>query len=719
MSAEQGLEQLQADYVAMLRALLPGVLGACYFGPDGQVVWHTPEGGGIVPPGPARAAVDELLADASGGEARRLALQPDAVLFLLPVGSDRGQGLGVLACQVDGSTGALTGADCAARLRPVIRTLCRELSLRLRLLDGIRKLTVQAAEEQLLLHVESLGHARGECQRLVANVLTLCRRYLQVENAALVVPSKAIEVVQGEAISRVEAEMLLADARERHDAEEVVTVQRGPDLLAVTIQSHRSEPEGVLILAGWSESPFSQGRRSRIARYIASHIESLLDRDFDPLTGLPTWKVFEAWLTAALADGDGERHTVMVLDVDQLHVANDSLGRETGDEIIRRLAGLMAEELRGFHVTRMTGDSFAALLPDTPPETALTLAESIRERLSRMEFRKGDHTFRPSVSIGIGPLLSQEEAGGDALGTAHVACKAAKDRGRGRVEVYRPDDISIVQRLDDIQLVGYVRHAIDRGRLLLLGQPILPARAGLARPYFEVLVRLLDDEDRRISPAEFFSAAERYQLMADLDRWVVTETLRLIAPLRTSHGPGAPRFAINLSGQSLGTEDFLQFLQEQIRASGVSPDMLCFEITETVAVANLQRAQNLMHSLRRMGVHFSLDDFGTGLSSFAYLKLFPVDTLKIDGSFIRDLATNRVSQSVVAAIAEVARVMDLETVAEYVQDEDALAMLGRLGITWAQGYLLGEPELLAERIRDLKPAAVAAGGPPARAARLS
>jgi diguanylate cyclase (GGDEF)-like protein len=701
MSAEQGLEQLQTDYVAMLRALLPGVRDACYFGPDGQVVWQTAGEGETVPPGPGRAAVDELLADATGGAARRLASGPDEALFLLPVGSDRGQGLGVLACRATGTSATLAATECALRLRPVIRTMCRELSLRLRLLDGIRKLNVQAAEEQLLLHVESLGHARGECKRLAANVLALCRRYLQVECAALVVPSKGIEVVQGDAISPVEAGLLLADVRERQDAEEVVVIQRGPDLLAVTIQSHRSEPEGVLVLAGWSDSPFSHGRRSRIARYIASHIESLLDRDYDALTGLPTWKVFEGWLTAALADGDGERHTVMVLDVDQLHVANDRLGRETGDEIIRHLAALMAEELKDFHITRITGDSFAALLPDTPAEKALPLAEAIRERLSRMELRKGDQSFRPSVSIGIGPLLLQEEAGGDALGTAHVACKAAKDRGRGRVEVYRPDDISIVQRLDDIQLVGYVRHAIDRGRLVLLGQPIVPARAGLARPYFEVLVRLLDDEDRRISPAEFFSAAERYQLMADLDRWVVAETLRLIAPLRSSRGPDAPRFAINLSGQSLGAGDFLPFLQDQIRASGVSPDMLSFEITETVAVANLQRAQHLMHSLRRMGVHFSLDDFGTGLSSFAYLKLFPVDTLKIDGSFIRDLAANRVSQSVVAAIAEVARVMDLETVAEYVQDEATLAMLGSLGITWAQGYLLGEPELLADRIGEL------------------
>ena len=209
---------------------------------------------------------------------------------------------------------------------------------------------------------------------------------------------------------------------------------------------------------------------------------------------------------------------------------------------------------------------------------------------------------------------------------------------------------------------------------------------------------MLGEDDQQISPSEFLSAAERYQLMEDLDRWVVANTLKLLSGSLAMLAPAKARFAINLSGQSLGSEAFLGFVQQQLERSRVPPEMLCFEITETVAVANLQRAQTLMHTLRKSGCRFSLDDFGTGLSSFAYLKLFPVDTLKIDGSFIRDLTTNVVSQSVVAAVSEVARVMQLETVAEFVQDEPTLALLGKLGVTWAQGYLFGEPVLLTERI---------------------
>ena len=210
-----------------------------------------------------------------------------------------------------------------------------------------------------------------------------------------------------------------------------------------------------------------------------------------------------------------------------------------------------------------------------------------------------------------------------------------------------------------------------------------------------------DVQDRLVERGGFMSAAERYQLMKELDRWVVSRSLRTLSESGLGMASDRLRLAINLSGQSLGDEKFLDFVSEQLMVSDVDPEMLCFESTETVAVANMQRAQAFMHALKRMGCRFSLDDFGTGLSSFAYLKLFPVDTLKIDGSFVRDLATNKVSQSVVAAISEVARVMELETVAEFVQDEDSLELLRDLGIHWGQGYLLGEPASLERQLGSL------------------
>jgi Amt family ammonium transporter len=454
----------------------------------------------------------------------------------------------------------------------------------------------------------------------------------------------------------------------------------------------------VLVLDGFEGCEFSSRRLARVMRYVVSHVESLLARDFDPLTGLPGWPVFEKRLIAAAADDDPGAHAVLFLDLDQLHVVNEGLGQETGDEILVALASILRSELGDHAVARLTGDHFAALLRDTSVPAARRHAEAIRARLEALEYRRGGQVHRPTVSIGVAALPADADSATAALGPAQVACQAAKDRGRGRVEVYEAADESIVRRLDDIQRVGYLQSAIDRGQLELFAQPIVPTRPADRRPYYEVLVRLRGEDGRQLSPAEFLPAAERYQLMEELDRWVVSEALRLAAGFGGRLDPSVPRLALNLSGYSLGSESFLSFVQERVAASGVPPELLCFEITESMAVANIQRAQAFMQAMRRLGCHFSLDDFGTGLSSFAYLKLFPVDTLKIDGSFIRDLTRNDVSQSVVAAIAEVARVMNLETVAEFVEDEGTLDLLGRLGIHWAQGFFLGRPEPLAGRL---------------------
>ena len=254
------------------------------------------------------------------------------------------------------------------------------------------------------------------------------------------------------------------------------------------------------------------------------------------------------------------------------------------------------------------------------------------------------------------PVFDGGENLTDALAVGHVERQsvAARDRqfglhpGRGRVEVYQSADTSIVRRLDDINQVGSIRNAIESERMVLYAQPIKPLTRGDQTQYFEVLVRMLNIAGDPVEPAEFLSAAERYQLMQELDRWVVATAIKTLKK-QDYH---ATRFAINLAGQSLGNDQFLDFVQSELQGSSIAPNRLCFEITETVAVANLQKAQLFIKVLKDLGCKFSLDDFGTGLSSFAYLKLFPVDELKIDGSFVRDLTTNEVSRSMVAAIAE-------------------------------------------------------------------
>ena len=707
MDSPRDLNLVFSDYAAILRMACPGVQALIAYGRNGKPLWrceHAPRG---ALPEKIAAALAAVLTEPAGGALRVVA--DDIVAFLMPLDEDQEQPLGALAAIAPSGAGPPTAEAFAAIANPLARTLQREMKLRVRLRDGYRILSVQAAEERLLHEVELAVQGPPDCNRMLDQILRNCQELLQVRSAAVLVPDKKIALVQGEGMSVAEIEMFLENAHTSN----ADTAAPGSDLLTVGIRAADRKVIGVLVLAGWTNQDFSNRRRIRLGRYLATHVEGVLERVFDRLTGLMAWPAFSKLLAGLPTESAGSPHVLMYFDLDRLHVVNDTLGRDMGDRVIESFAGVLREELAGHQLTRIASDSFAALLMDTGLEEARTKAEAVAGRFRALEFGRGERTYRPSVSIGIGTPQDEVDApvSGEetALSAAKVACEAAKDRGRGRVEVYQPDDHSIVQRFDDIQLVGYVRNAIDRGRLVLLGQPIAPVRPGTGaelprREYFEVLVRLVDDDDRHVSPADFLSAAERYQLMEELDRWVVSSTFRLLAEMFPADGTWPARFAINLSGQSLGSESFLTFVQEQLSASGIPPELICFEITETVAVANLQRAQNFMHTLRRTGCRFSLDDFGTGLSSFAYLKLFPVDTLKIDGSFIRDLTSNVISQSVVAAISEVARVMQLETVAEFVQDQDARDLLGKLGITWAQGYLIGEPVPLRESLVSLQAA---------------
>ena len=696
-------DQVLGDYAALLRILLPQACGFYCYSREGAAIWKDPGSGAVRPDGRYESA----LAAFREGEctvAERVDLGHGAG-YLLPLRSEKDQALGVLVILVEPPASTMDAVRCLELTRPAVQTLQRELSLRFRLLDSYRKLNVQAAEERLLHDVDRVAHDDGDCNHVLGKVLALCRHYLQVDSAALLVPDRRIALIQGEGLKHAELASML-DASIEAQREAGVRMMPpdkwfGSDLYTVNICHADKRQAGILALAGWRTADFSLRRRSRVARYLASHIETILQRGFDDLTGFMAWSSFEELLRSMGQASGNSNNALLYFDMDRLHVANDTLGREVGDEILSGFAKIAREELPGHLLTRITSDSFAALLVDTDIEMARQHAEKICSSVRLLEFGRGDRIYRASVSIGVGPLGGGDEVEGGPLAAAKVACGAAKDRGRGRVEVYQPADESIIQRFDDIRLVGQIRNAIESDRLMLVAQAIVPIREGTGHPYCEVLVRFLDNEDRHISPADFLSAAERYQLMEELDRWVVTRTLQLLEPHAARLAGTGTRFAINLSGQSLGSEQFLPFVQERIVASSVPTEMLCFEITESVAVANLPRAQTFMHTLKRTGCKFSLDDFGTGLSSFAYLKLFPVDTLKIDGSFIHDLSSNVVSQSVVAAISEVARVMQLDSVAEFVQDEATLALLRKLGITWAQGYLFGQPASLSERIAGL------------------
>jgi EAL domain-containing protein (putative c-di-GMP-specific phosphodiesterase class I) len=334
-------------------------------------------------------------------------------------------------------------------------------------------------------------------------------------------------------------------------------------------------------------------------------------------------------------------------------------------------------------------------------EVAKSTAEIIRAAAAAIVPRAGQGSFEVSASLGVAPIGKGENALAHAMATAEIACKAAKDRGRNRVEVFQDSDQSIIRRHTDILVIGKLRDALGNDSFRLDAQPILPLRGNYGRPRFELLIRMLGDRGEIIPPGKFLSAAERYQLMPTIDRWVVRRACELLGAHSESVREEIARFAINLSGQSLQDESFLPFVVEQIQTSRLPANVLCFELTETATIGNLAKAQNFIKTLQDLGCQFALDDFGTGVSSLAYLKDLSVNYLKIDGGFVRDALTNSRSESMIKAIAQLAKVMCMETIAEYVETDNLRARMADLGVDYGQGFAMGKAQPLEQLLEEL------------------
>jgi diguanylate cyclase (GGDEF)-like protein len=462
--------------------------------------------------------------------------------------------------------------------------------------------------------------------------------------------------------------------------------------------------EGVLAQLGRvDKKPFDKSH-IRFMSHIVRKVEYVIDQSFDGLTGLMNRAGFEAQLheSQKSLNGGDEQHQIIYFDLDNLQLVNDTFGRDSGDEVIVRFAQMLEDVLPKKAVaTRLTGDDFAILLTDSTVEDALDLTTAVRSKGEQLRYLKGDKSLQVTVSIGIASFDARAADVADALTASRLACDSAKDHGRDRVEVYDQENQSIIRRYDDMHLVSEIQQTLDTDGFELQAQPIVCLSGRCEQSRYEILLRMKDRRGNKVSSHAFFSAAERYQLMPQIDRWVVSTTLSQLAEHKIFFEKNDASFAINLSGQSLGDDDILKFIEDELKSSGVPAASLCFEVTESAAVSNRIKAQAFIDTLRKHGCRFSLDDFGAGLSSFAYLKNFKVDTLKIDGSFVRDITDNRISESMVAAITQVAKVMELETVAEYVESKKIKTLIEKLGVDFAQGHAIGKPVSLDDVLNKL------------------
>jgi len=389
------------------------------------------------------------------------------------------------------------------------------------------------------------------------------------------------------------------------------------------------------------------------------------------------------------------------VDINRTHVINDTYGMHIGDKVIAQVGDLIRQRLPpGAMAARISGDRFAVLLP-AGLDDAAGFAEALRQSAEQVGASIGDGTMAVSISVGVAAVEPRAQEFTHAFAAAETACKAANDRGRNRVEVFQEADESIIRRFTDINVVTNLRSAISENRLHLYAQLVLPLGEIHRQPHFEILLRMRDTDGQTVGPDHFMSAAHRYQLMPEIDRWVVAEAMRRLQPHAALLASGGVGFTINCSGQSLKDNDFTDFLTAQIAASGINPEALCFELTESAAVGNLVHTEALMRRLRKLGCGIALDDFGTGLSSLAYLRSLPISMLKIDGSFVRDVLKDAKAESTIQAIAQLARAMSLITVAEYVETEEIRHRIAQLGVDYGQGFAIGRPVPIDEVLEHL------------------
>ncbi len=460
--------------------------------------------------------------------------------------------------------------------------------------------------------------------------------------------------------------------------------ERSIELSASPIRNPAGEVSGTVVLL---HDVTEMRGLARQMSYQATH---------DALTGLVNRREFERRLTESIESGhrgDGQ-HVLCYLDLDRFKVVNDTSGHLAGDSMLREVAKLLRDAVRDSDtVARLGGDEFGMLLVGCPLDKARQIADDVCRSVSDYRFVWKDRIFNIGVSIGIVEISRESGSLEELFVAADSACYVAKRQGTGRVAVYSARDEALARHSGEIQWLQRLQGALKENRFHLYHQPIVPTFTEDHGPAMEVLVRLQDESGHDVPPSEFVRAAERYRLMGLVDRWVVQTTL-------TALGRGAidiPKersIAINISGQTLGDMQFLEFVVECLDNTGVSPAQVCFEITESAVVANLDHARRFVGVLHGMGCQFALDDFGSGVGSFSNLKNLPMDYLKIDGSFMRNLARDSVNQAMVTAMIKLARTLNFKVIAEQVEDAAALDTARRMGVDYVQGYAVGRPQPL-------------------------
>jgi diguanylate cyclase (GGDEF)-like protein/PAS domain S-box-containing protein len=418
----------------------------------------------------------------------------------------------------------------------------------------------------------------------------------------------------------------------------------------------------------------------------------------DPLTGLINRREFELRLADAISDAakSFRQHVLCYLDLDEFKVVNDTCGHGAGDELLRQLTSVLSAVIpKGNTLARLGGDEFGMLFMNCSAEEATANAQMLLDSVRQYRFQWDGRIFEVAASIGIVPVVGGNGNLAQLMSAADSACYVAKDRGRNQIHVTRIDDSAIRVRHTEMRWVQRINRALDENRFRLFRQPIKPLQDAEAPEFNELLLRLVDVEGRIVAPSQFITAAERYRLMPVIDLWVVGAALNTISSITELNDDVSAAFTINLSGQSFGNGELKSLILEQLDLLQIPPRRVMFEITETAAISNLSKALEFMSTLRDRGCRFILDDFGSGLSSFRYLKSLDIEFLKIDGELVREIASDLIQREMVAAIHRIGESMGIQTIGEWVENVDIERALIDIGVDYAQGWGIGKPKPFA------------------------
>ena len=680
----------------------------------GKLVWAGPE---------SRCknfwSVNPFLRDEVPGRGfvERLSNNNHVYVFYLHCGDNRDK-CGTISVQID-SSNPVSLEFARNEIQPVLECIERQISINVEL-SAVRRMTAEGQKGvQLLMDLDALDEDNGP-HEILQHILARSAGHFQAELTAVLLPGLGIQeiwpqtVQKNESISKAVMTTLGALVAQAQIHRQVLLsgvnirtrIAAGfrsdnPKILCSPIINSIGDVIGVFVLIG--SRRFSK-EQVRLSRAICAKINTLL-RTADQLRNEHYSRHgFLQHITSVIKRHSSQPHAVVYIDIDKLHIVNDNFGHVAGDQIIKFVSAQL-DDVAGKDdaIAHLFGDAFGLFLRNCDEDKAREKAELILDTISRQDVEYDGRRINISASAGIAMIPEVVNDAAAALNTAEVAARSAKSRGGARTVVFRDLDASVAQRRSDLDQVGSLQSALMENRFVLYAQAIKPVIEEDNVHRYEILVRMLSEDGDTLPPGVFMSAAERYQMMAALDRWVVRNTLDMLANADNLLEISLGSFSINISGQSLTDDEFPAFLESQIIESGVSPDSLCFEITETAIVRNLERAQRCIRRLRKLGCRLALDDFGTGYCSFAYLKDLPVQYLKIDGVFVRDMLENPLSEAIIASTVQIARVMHAATVAEHVENDLLSQRLRQLGIDFVQGFAIGKPEPLKSVLGGIAP----------------